>query len=404
LRSGETDTAECKRSFNGSSEARLVDVIRSIAGMANNKGGMILFGVKDGDCLVEGMPTDAFERMDPSGLNRILAGALDPVPHVTKAVVTVGGRNVGVMSIEAHEHAPVIALKNVGSELKEGTIYYRYVGETRTIKPGELRQIIARREQRAVAEFSRRMMSVASGRQATLDLDTGEVQGTTGAFVIDKTLLPELQFIREGEFSEVAGSPALRLVGDVQPIDREVQERVRVIRDAVTPDAVIRNFLLGHAVEQPLQYIHFQAHCQRRWLPLWYYVNASGKTVDEIVADLLGQVASHPASRQAVINRLNGRETAYKVNPGAPARQLSALLAGTQVELRELSDVSLFANAVMGLPDDFDGAEALKPLLLSALTIAGDSVVRSAVYRSACRLDEILYRSAVIGQAAASTG
>ena len=52
-----------------------------------------------------------------------------------------------------HDHAPVVATKNIVQDVKEGTIYYRYVGETRAIN--ELRQIIARREQRAVAEFTR---------------------------------------------------------------------------------------------------------------------------------------------------------------------------------------------------------------------------------------------------------
>ena len=50
-----------------------------------------------------------------------------------------------------------IAIKNVGQDVKEGGIYFRYIGETRLIKPGEPRQIIAAREQRAVAEFSARM-------------------------------------------------------------------------------------------------------------------------------------------------------------------------------------------------------------------------------------------------------
>jgi hypothetical protein len=53
----------------------------------------------------------------------------------------------------------VIAVKNVGNDVREGAIYFRYVGETRQIKPGELRQIIKLREQRAVEEFSRRCLA-----------------------------------------------------------------------------------------------------------------------------------------------------------------------------------------------------------------------------------------------------
>lgn len=145
---------------------------------------------------------------------------------------------MGVLSVQPHENAPVIALKNIGSDVKEGAIYFRYVGETRAIKPGELRQIIAMREQPAVAEFSRRMVGVASGTQATLDLATGEVKGNAGTFMIDQALLPQIQFIREGDFTQVEGAPALRLVGDVQAIDRAAQERAQIIRDSVTPHSV----------------------------------------------------------------------------------------------------------------------------------------------------------------------
>jgi hypothetical protein len=51
---------------------------------------------------------------------------------------------------------------------------------TRTMKPGELQQIIAYREQRATAEFSNRISRVAMGA-ATLDLDSGKMEGRVGS-------------------------------------------------------------------------------------------------------------------------------------------------------------------------------------------------------------------------------
>jgi len=118
-----------------------------------------------------------------------LVGFLDPVPRVARLPHVIGGKKIGVLHVEKHERQPVIALKEMGSDLREGAIYFRYVGETRQIKPGELRAIIEMREARAVAEFSRRMSRVASGAGATIDLDTGEVSGRTGSFVIDRELL-----------------------------------------------------------------------------------------------------------------------------------------------------------------------------------------------------------------------
>lgn len=398
VRSGETDQAECKKSFRLAPEERFAGIIKTIAGLANNKGGYILFGVRDDTMAVEGLSVDTFATTDPAEINRCLAGALDPVPHVTKILADIGGKAVGVLYVEKHAHPPIIALKNIAGDVREGSIYYRYVGETRPIKPGELRQIIANREQRAVAEFTHRMTRVASGVEATIDLDTGEVKGRTGAFVIDKDLLPSIQFIREGDFTEVKGAPALRLIGDVQPVSASERERVRIIRDNVTPDAVIRNFLRGETVADPMQYIHLQAHAQRRWLPVWYYVKQAGVPVEVIVEDLRGQVATHPASRDAVVRRLLRTTSAYKKQSGKEAQLLALFARGETVGPTNAVEDMAFAYAVQGLPDNYADAEQFKPVLLASLDRAQGSDTRSssrrsAIYRASCRLDELLSAS-----------
>lgn len=259
LTDGETDRLECKANFRVHPEDRFSKALRAIAGLANNKGGYVLFGVADGTFHAEGLANDNFSKIDISILNRILAGSLDPVPHVTKGMIDLGGKQIGALYVQKHPYGPVIAIKNVAQDVKEGAIYYRYVGETRLIKPGELRQIIAEREQRAVAEFSSRMTRVATGKDALINLDSGEVAGPSGRFLIDKSLLSSIQFVREGEFNEAKGAPALRLIGDVEPVSETERERTRIIRESVTPDAVIRNFLKSENVAEPLQYIQYQA-------------------------------------------------------------------------------------------------------------------------------------------------
>lgn len=108
-------------------------------------------------------------------------------------------------------------------------------------------------------------------------------------------------------------------MGDVQPIDKEARKKARIIRDAVTPDAVVRDFLKRVKVAEPLQYVHAQAHCQRKWLPIWCYVRSTGLSTDHLVEDLRSLVATHSSSRNAVVHRLRNTETAYKVHPGKAA-------------------------------------------------------------------------------------
>jgi hypothetical protein len=386
VRGGETDVIECKLNYAVSGK-----IIKAIAGLANNKGGHILFGINDKALVVDGLSDDKFETLDPSILNSHLVSFLDPVPRVARVSHVIGGKKIGVLHVEKHERAPIIVLKGMGNDLREGAVYFRYVGETRQIKPGELRAIIEAREARAVAEFSRRMTRVASGAGATIDLDTGEVSGRTGSFVIDKELLPSIQFVREGDFSQVKGAPTLRLVGDVQPISAADRERVHVVRDNITPHSIVENFLLENQVSDPLAYLHAQAYYQRKWMPIWYYVHQLSMSVDDLVEDLRRLSASMPTSRDAIVHRLRGTQSAYKNYTGKPKAMLAAFKPGKIAVPKNDADLSAFAHALHGLPNDFEKIDEVRLLILECLKRDKEEKHRTQIYRAACRVDEIIH-------------
>ncbi|WP_293491910.1 ATP-binding protein [Parvibaculum sp.] len=394
LLAGETETVECKHTFNISSEEKFVDSIRTVAGLANNSGGYIFFGVEDRTMSVVGLSNNFFADTDISRINRSLASALDPAPQVTKFLLELGNKKVGVLHVEKCLNAPIIATKNIGKELREGTIYYRYSGETRPIRPGELRHILAMREQRTINNLSRRIGRIASGSEATIDLGTGEVHGKGGTFVIDKSLLSHIQFLREGDFTEVRGAPALRLIGDVKPLTEADGDEARVIRESITPDMVIRTFLRNDPVSAPIQFIQVQAHFQRRWLPIWYYARQTRLSIDEIIEALGGQVATHPSSRREVVKRLRKKTSAYHAPVGRSMKLLQNFIEGDFKVLGEGTNDSTLASAIIGLPDGaLSAAEFLREPLIEALdraTERPDSNCRSLIYRAACRIDEIL--------------
>lgn len=405
LTSHETDRVECKETFCLKPEARFADPLRSIAGLANNAGGFIFFGVTelpDGSLQATGLTTEAFQQTDPAEINRCLAGALHPVPIFSTFTITLDDIEVGVIHIEKHEHPPVMATKNINTEIKEGAIYYRYVGETRVIKPGELQQIISYREQKAVAEFSRRMARIAVGSAATLDLDTGKVEGKQGSFLIDEELLPKIQFLRQGQFKEEMGAPALRLIGDVSAVKSGQRETVR---SNVTSEAVLLNFLKVSSVAEPLQYIIHSAHTARAWLPLFYYVAASKLPLDEVVSKLLAERPTYKQRRDAAVTRLNGTgPTALNRAVGKVQVALAAVLKGELVAPLHINEAVLVAQAIQAIPPDtavhFDW---LKSILLAAYDLTNETtdqhkLARSLVYRAACRLDELEYAAVVRGR------
>jgi hypothetical protein len=180
LGGGETDRTECKANFRVQPAESFSKALRAIAGLATNKGGYLLFGVTDGSFQADGLADETFAKSlsIPSLTSRRLSsssGASRSASCTWKS------------TIMARSSRSRTSARN-----KEGGIYFRYVGETRLIKPGELRQIVAGPEQRTIAEFSARMGRVAISKEATIDLDSGEVAGTSGKFVIDKALLPNI--------------------------------------------------------------------------------------------------------------------------------------------------------------------------------------------------------------------
>ncbi|BCM86455.1 hypothetical protein mvi_49160 [Methylobacterium indicum] len=367
-------------------------MLRTIAGFANNNGGYLLFGVHPATNAVEGMKSDHFAKTDPAKINRALSTAFDPVPIISKSIISLDEKIIGVIHVSKHEYPPVIALKNIDDTVREGSIYYRYVAETLPIKPGELRQIIAMRERRAIAEFADRMGRVAEGRDATLNLATGEVTGSTGGFLIDKELLPKIQFIREGDFSQKRGAPALKLIGEVEPVDIKEKENARIIRDAVTPDAIIRNFLLEQPVVDPMQYILAHAHCQRRWLPVWYYVVNTEIDPDEIADQLRKITPTNPVNRDITVRRLLKKENAYRAAAGKSRRLCDSLMKGETPEIDNISNCIPFANAITGLKDLPPNGALLRSLLLKCLDMtSAKTPAMSVIYRAACRLDELLH-------------
>jgi hypothetical protein len=188
----------------------------------------------------------------------------------------------------------------------------------------------------------------------------------------------------------VKGAPALRVVGEVQPISAADRNKVHIIRENITPDAIIENFLRDNRVQEPLQYLHAQAHYPRKWMPIWHYVRQLSTSVDDLVEDLRSMTASVPTSRDAVVQRLRGTLTAAKLYTGSPAKILASLRSGRTSAPKDVEEFGAFASAVQGLPNDFKNAGELRPILLDCLKRDVASKHRHAIYRATSRIDEIL--------------
>jgi hypothetical protein len=208
----ETDEIECKKSINF--------VMKTIAAFANNKGGYFVFGVENGSFNVVGLPDDKFEKYDLNKLNQNIRDQLGIGLEIQTTTHQIDGKKVGIVYVGPAHTKPVIFIHNAG-DVAQGHIYYRYPGEDRLISPADLQRLIEQRiqqlSQTILSKHLANIMRFGIENAAVMNLATGEIDGKAGSFLIDEALLPQISFVKDGEFVERSGAPTLKLIGEVAP-------------------------------------------------------------------------------------------------------------------------------------------------------------------------------------------
>ena len=194
--------------------------MKTIAAFANNKGGYFIFGVENGSFNVVGLAGDKFEKYDLNKLNQNIRDQLGIGLEIQTATREIVGKKVGIVYIGPAHTKPVIFIHSAG-DVAQGHIYYRYPGEDRLISPTDLQRLIEQRMQQLsqtiLSKHLANIMRFGIENAAVMNLATGEIDGKAGAFLIDEALLPQISFVKDGEFVERSGAPTLKLIGEVAP-------------------------------------------------------------------------------------------------------------------------------------------------------------------------------------------
>jgi len=228
---------EFKEQFN---LAALADYFKDFAAFSNNRGGYLIFGIKDSPRTRTGLSEksiEQFEKIDPEKITGYLLDIFSSDIRWEMVLIEVDGVSLGVFKIYEATTKPVIAKKDEGKDqtIKNGEVYYRYGGRTQKIQSAELESIINRRIEQNNQNWLDLMSKIGkAGPQNAAILDTERAlieKDDTRVLVLDDELADKLKFIKEGEFVEKDGAATLKLVGDVVPIDkveviRKVQENL----------------------------------------------------------------------------------------------------------------------------------------------------------------------------------
>ena len=221
----ENEELEFKEQFSLSA---LHDYYRSFAGFTNNKGGYLMFGVKDSPRIPVGLTEkshDQFKKIDPQRITQDLLEIFSANIQWTQTEVVDDGKTYGVFKILESSRKPIIAKKNYGKNqsIRAGEIYYRYAGRTQKIQYAELEAIVQLRIEKNINQWMDLMSKIAKiGPQnaAVLKIDGNShfEPGSAPILTIDEEFVEKIKDYKDINHSGAEGLESLKLVGDVQPI------------------------------------------------------------------------------------------------------------------------------------------------------------------------------------------
>jgi len=149
-----------------------------------------------------------------------------------------------------------------------------------------------------------------------MNLEDGSIRGKSGTLLLDRDLLKNIRFIKEGEFKEIIGAPTYKIVGEVKPIS---SSNISVTKSVSVPTLIssgdlITAFLLNIQPQNPEVYIQSACREQSGYLPIYYYAKLAGLNRDALV-NLIKSNNSTANGKRLLLTRLedNDKNLYYKI-------------------------------------------------------------------------------------------
>lgn len=331
----ETSSVEGKESFNWGNKH---DYCKTLAGMANNRGGYILFGVKDGSFEIVGIQQDRMEKFDLKKANEYITRTFNQALELEKGQFVVGGLTIGALFVNESTAKPVVCTLD-GNNLFSGDVFYRYPGETRRIQAPELERLLKERDTSAESRLLHlvaRLAESGAHNAAVINLSTGEVTGERGQFLIEESLLDKIKFVTEGKLVDADGAPTLRVVGDVQPIGSPRVTIQQSVIGSISERHIQDAFLTQTCEYDPKIYIEAQTHLQPLWLPIFFFAAKSDLNLSGLKSILENSGSPYTSRVAKQVDRVSsGKSPAGAPSMSTVRAEFAALCGDEPIEVAD---------------------------------------------------------------------
>ena len=197
--------------------------LKTIAAFANKTGGHIVFGVSDNPRLLVGLGANV---LDEGQQSEQISQAISPMPTTHFVTVDLHERIIGVLIVDPLPKPPSIAIRDIAGAqgtdpvLRKGTVYTRRRGQTAPITGEEFSQLLLSRDEKTRSEvftYLSRGRDIGFDQVVVADPRSGaEDDGKEMTFYLPATAAADMNVIDKGTLVQEGGSPAYKLVGNVQ--------------------------------------------------------------------------------------------------------------------------------------------------------------------------------------------
>ena len=300
--------------------------------------------------------------------------------------------------------------KNKKYSLEEGDIYYRYRGRSQKIRYAELRNIFDQAAEREAMKWRRLIEHTAKigiSNASLLNMNNGELGIDNSVIVMDKALVNQIKFIKEGSFVEKDGDPTLKLIGSVSNIEAfdGIVVTAQKLR-AIEQEDIVKAFLKNSEVEAPFEFIKVILNSSSGFQPIYYYIRQSKSSVQDVIDYI---ESSHKSSQtiKLLLERLKGKrveQQLFKKNETEASKNKirykelweQQRVQDIKLELEEKKNENWFLQSFFLIDDNHikSSSEYYKEVLLELYEERYKHLkgIDASNFRKVlCRLDEAIY-------------
>lgn len=311
FQAGESDKIEYKQSLQLSGEIISRSYLKTICGFANNKGGVIVFGISPDTFELVGIP-DKFENLDNRYLSNTFYDSIDGSFDFCFFTSQIETKLIGFLYIKEAGSKPIILKSNFDNAGEKGTagdIYFRYPGRTSRISFADLRTIINHEVKDQINKILNKVEYIASQGQeniAILNTHSGELntENKTAKFILSKEILKDINLIQEGKIVLADGAPAYVIKGEIEVASEKIIEKKVMVHSS----DIFESFF-SQKCDYPKEYIKELLYKESPYYPLFYFIKSSNLTIDEAIDFINNQREQDikTTTKNKIINRLNGQ-------------------------------------------------------------------------------------------------